>query len=347
VSYTFCLQTTCQTAHQLSSHVQCTLANPCHQSPCSSSLQDDDKSLHKCHQEEKKFDRLRGPLLDAERPTGFCSSITVGSMLPFKTAIMKGSVVELLARRGRLEILVQNPPDGQELYWHNTRTVPKPYKGPREVRFEQDFSPHHDVKLALTSWAHGAFDVLHPAPGSRLLGKSMQRAWERPVDPWHEGSSSEDDEDAGRSRGAARHLRSLQGSPLQLQEQQQNAAAEPADAEAVGEAALQEQQHQQQQQARQQQRQLRQQMLLQLMQQRQQQQQPAAPSAPEAGAGSSSAPEAGAGSSSAAAAGAGSSSAAAVGTAAAGGATPAAAAEAGASHASEESANSRDGQLMA
>lgn len=52
--------------------------------------------------------------------------------------------------RGRLEILVQNPPDGQELYWHNTRTVPKPYKGPREVRFEQDFSPDHDVKLALT-----------------------------------------------------------------------------------------------------------------------------------------------------------------------------------------------------
>lgn len=52
--------------------------------------------------------------------------------------------------RGRLEILVQNPPDGQELYWHNTRTVPKPYKGPREVRFEQDFSPDHDIKLALT-----------------------------------------------------------------------------------------------------------------------------------------------------------------------------------------------------
>ncbi|WIA12934.1 hypothetical protein OEZ85_006550 [Tetradesmus obliquus] len=138
------------------------------------SMVDDDKSLHKCHQEEKKFERLRGKLADAERPTGFCSSITVGSMLPFKTAIMKGSVVELLARRGRLEILVQNPPDGQELYWHNTRTVPKPYKGPREVRFEQDFSPNHDVKLALTSWAHGAFDVLHPAPGSRLLGQDMQ-----------------------------------------------------------------------------------------------------------------------------------------------------------------------------
>lgn len=140
-------------------------------------LQEDDKSLHKCQQEEKKFEKLTGPLVDSERPTGFCSSITVGSMLPFKTAIMKGSTVELLARRGRLEILVQNPPDGQELYWHNTRTVPKPYKGPREVRFEQDFSPDHDIKLALTSWAHGAFDVLHPAPGSRLLGLELQKAW--------------------------------------------------------------------------------------------------------------------------------------------------------------------------
>jgi hypothetical protein len=141
-------------------------------------LQEDDKSLHKCQQDEKKFDRLTAPLVDSERPTGFCSSITVGSMLPFKTSIMKGSVVELLARRGRLEILVQNPLDGQELYWHNTRTVPKPYKGPREIRFEQDFSPHHDVKLALTSWAHGAFDVLHPSPGSRLEHSSPRSGWD-------------------------------------------------------------------------------------------------------------------------------------------------------------------------
>jgi hypothetical protein len=143
-------------------------------------LEEDDKALHKCQQEERKFERLSGDSLpDEQRPTGFCSSITVGSLLPFKTAIMKGSIVELLARRGRLEILVQNPPDGQELYWHNTRTVPKPYKGPREVRFEQDFSPDHDVKLALTSWAHGAFDVLHTAPGSRVLGPEYNQAWDR------------------------------------------------------------------------------------------------------------------------------------------------------------------------
>jgi hypothetical protein len=63
-------------------------------------MQEDDKALHKCQQDDYKFEKLRGQSLPEEqRPTGFCSSITVGSLLPFKTAIMKGSVVELLARR--------------------------------------------------------------------------------------------------------------------------------------------------------------------------------------------------------------------------------------------------------
>jgi hypothetical protein len=189
---------------------------------------EEDKSLHKCQQEENKFEKLLGPLVDSERPTGFCSSITVGSMLPFKTAIMKGSVVELLARRGRLEILVQNPPDGQELYWHNTRTVPKPYKGPKEVRFEQDFSPDHDIKLALTSWAHGVFDVLHPAPGSRLLGPELQRAW-------HLSSNS--------SRSSAYNRSSKRRAAEQQQEQeddmQQRHVAAPIGATSVAAAVMQ------------------------------------------------------------------------------------------------------------
>lgn len=63
-------------------------------------VQGDDKALHKCQQEERKFEHLKGgKLAEEQRPTGFCSSITVGSLLPFKTAIMKGSIVELLARR--------------------------------------------------------------------------------------------------------------------------------------------------------------------------------------------------------------------------------------------------------
>lgn len=78
-------------------------AQPSHMPPvcvCALCVQEDDKALHKCQQDEHKFEKLRGHKLPEEqRPTGFCSSITVGSLLPFKTAIMKGSVVELLARR--------------------------------------------------------------------------------------------------------------------------------------------------------------------------------------------------------------------------------------------------------
>lgn len=117
-------------------------------------LQDHAKALHKCHSTPNN-----------ERPAGFCSSITVGSQLPIKVPVMKGSVVEVVARRGRVEFLITNPPDGQELYWHNTRTMPKPYKGPLEFRLEQDFPDTYDIKLALTSWALGAFDVLHPTSG--------------------------------------------------------------------------------------------------------------------------------------------------------------------------------------
>lgn len=206
-------------------------------------LVDDDKALHKCQQEERKFEKLKGKKLpDEQRPTGFCSSITVGSLLPFKTAIMKGSIVELLARRGRLEILVQNPPDGQELYWHNTRTVPKPYKGPREVRFEQDFSPDHDIKLALTSWAHGAFDVLHPAPGSRVMGPQFHQAWDRTGRRESSSDSSEGPMDQPeQSSSAARPYRWQHQQQGQPQQGPAAAAAEappsPVAAAAAGDAA--------------------------------------------------------------------------------------------------------------
>ena len=42
--------------------------------------------------------------------------------------------------------------------------MPKPYRGPQELRLEASFPPTHPVKLAITSWAYGAFDVLHPLP---------------------------------------------------------------------------------------------------------------------------------------------------------------------------------------
>jgi hypothetical protein len=207
-------------------------------------LEEEDKALHKCQQEERKFERLSGGSLpDEQRPTGFCSSITVGSLLPFKTAIMKGSIVELLARRGRLEILVQNPPDGQELYWHNTRTVPKPYKGPREVRFEQDFSPDHYVKLALTSWAHGAFDVLHAAPGSRVLGPEYRQAWDRLSR--RNSTSDSSSEPATPQSGAPQSVTAAEQSPQQQpqQSQRQDPAAAAAASAGAGASQPAQQQH--------------------------------------------------------------------------------------------------------
>ena len=62
-------------------------------------LQDQPKALHKCHQDEGS----------GERPCGFCSAITVGSMLPVKLPLMRGSIVEILASRDRLDYIVTNP----------------------------------------------------------------------------------------------------------------------------------------------------------------------------------------------------------------------------------------------
>jgi hypothetical protein len=52
----------------------------------------------------------------------------VGSQLFFKSPLLKGSVVEVLVDRERLQFLVHNPEGGTELQWQNTRTVPKTYK---------------------------------------------------------------------------------------------------------------------------------------------------------------------------------------------------------------------------
>lgn len=34
-------------------------------------------------------------------------------------------------------------------------------RGPREIRFIQEFNTDFEVKLALTAWAKASFDVLH------------------------------------------------------------------------------------------------------------------------------------------------------------------------------------------
>ncbi len=77
--------------------------------------QDDPKALHKCKEAH------------GERPTGFFSSITVGSFLPVRVPVMKGSDIEVLVSAGRLECIVNQPSNGLEMTWVNSATVPKPY----------------------------------------------------------------------------------------------------------------------------------------------------------------------------------------------------------------------------
>ncbi|MEW5302036.1 MAG: hypothetical protein WDW36_004848 [Sanguina aurantia] len=116
------------------------------------SLQDTQKSLHKC------FSAVNG-----DSPSGFSSSITIGSLLSLKLPLMKGSVVEVLARRNRVEFIVMNPVDGPEQVWHKSVTVSKHYKGPKILRFELDLHVEGAVKLAVTAWAKASFKMLHTA----------------------------------------------------------------------------------------------------------------------------------------------------------------------------------------
>ncbi len=38
------------------------------------------------------------------------------------------------------------------------------HRGPEQLRFEIDLPMGYDVRLALTAWAKGAFEVLHDLP---------------------------------------------------------------------------------------------------------------------------------------------------------------------------------------
>lgn len=115
------------------------------------------KALHKCRRpDEREFDAA----------VGFSSTITVGSQLSNKVPVMKGSVVEVVARDGLFEAVVTNPRGAQELYWlghgQMARTVPKPYRGAARITSSLQYDPGRPVRLALTCWAQGAFDVLGP-----------------------------------------------------------------------------------------------------------------------------------------------------------------------------------------
>lgn len=69
--------------------------------------QDTPKALHKCIPTPE----------GKERGVGFHSAITVGSLLPSRMPLMKGSIVEVLATPSQVDFIVTNPEDGNEMMW--------------------------------------------------------------------------------------------------------------------------------------------------------------------------------------------------------------------------------------
>jgi len=127
-------------------------------------VQERKKALHKC-------------LVETENHlcVGFCSEITVGSQLPFRCPVVKGTIVEIMIKNGRADFVVINPSDGWNVRWENDRRVHSQYRGPSEIKFSQNFSDDYDVKLALTAWAKADFDVLHTTHSKPLsVGPSKE-----------------------------------------------------------------------------------------------------------------------------------------------------------------------------
>jgi hypothetical protein len=116
-------------------------------------LEVSNNSLHKA-------DSVRGSR--TLRCTGFSSQITAGSHLPVKIPVVRGTIVDLMASRGLVQVILFYPSDAQEIKWNREgHPVPAPYQGPRVLRFELEFSEAYDVKLACTCWAKASFEVLH------------------------------------------------------------------------------------------------------------------------------------------------------------------------------------------
>ncbi|KAG2448198.1 hypothetical protein HYH02_006783 [Chlamydomonas schloesseri] len=129
--------------------------------------QDIHKALHKC---------LPSPTHN-ERATGFSSAITVGSLLPARLPMMKGSCVEVLVTPREVAVIVTNPADGAEMVWQNNSTVARPYTGPSELRLALTTNYRSPIKLAVTAWQRACFDVLHtlaPEQQAAYLAQSVR-----------------------------------------------------------------------------------------------------------------------------------------------------------------------------
>jgi hypothetical protein len=74
------------------------------------------------------------------------------------------------ARTPCTQVVLAYPEDAKEISWQNGQPVHRPYRGPSQLRFEQDFPADYDIRLAVTSWAKAHFEVLHG-------GYTVDAAW--------------------------------------------------------------------------------------------------------------------------------------------------------------------------
>lgn len=86
--------------------------------------------------------------------------------------------------------------------------------------------------LPSCSWAHGAFDVLHPAPGSRLLGDRYQLAWDGV--PVARQASRAGDSSGGTSVSQDSPQRSTAAAPSEPQQPQEQQQAEQPQQQSAG-----------------------------------------------------------------------------------------------------------------
>ena len=101
--------------------------------------------------------------------------------MPVKIPVVRGTIVDLMASRGLVQVILFYPSDAQEIKWNREgHPVPAPYQGPRVLRFELEFSESYDVKLACTCWAKASFEILHKQKQREALqGTVLQRDAER------------------------------------------------------------------------------------------------------------------------------------------------------------------------
>lgn len=77
----------------------------------------DQKALHRCLESGS-----------GRRAVGVCSAITVGSQLSLKVPVIKGSLVEIIARRGLLQALVHTPKEGQQVAFSDAPPTTPPHE---------------------------------------------------------------------------------------------------------------------------------------------------------------------------------------------------------------------------